>query len=78
MLTTFGFVIQSPKFVAFHAASFNGLRYDDPPLFTLRSLDNHPLNSSRRIRVFHGFGDPRVKLGDNVRTVQKEETISVR
>jgi len=76
LLPTFGFVIQSPKFVAFHAASFNGLRYDDPPLFTLRSLDNRPLSGSRRIRVFHGFGDKRVKLGDNVRTVPKEETIT--
>jgi hypothetical protein len=77
-LPPFGFVLQSPTFVAFHAASFNGLRYDDPPLFTLRSLDDRPLSRSRRIRVFHGFGDARVKLGDTIQTVQKEAETSVR
>jgi len=78
LLPPFGFVIQSPRFVAFHAASFNGLRYDDPPLFTLRSLDNRPLSRSRRIRVFHGFGDSRLKLGEKLETVAKEAVLSAR
>jgi hypothetical protein len=75
-LPPFGFIIQSPNFVAFHAASFNGLRYDDPPLFTLRSLDDRPLNRSRRIRVFHGFGDPRLALNQKTHTVEKEAVVS--
>jgi len=77
-LPPFGFIIQSPTFVAFHAASFNGLRYDDPPLFTLSSLDDRPLSRSRRIRVFHGFGDSRVKLGDKVQVVAKEAVLPAR
>jgi hypothetical protein len=77
-LPPFGFIIQSPMFIAFHAASFNGLRYDNPPLFTLRALDDRPLDRSRRIRVFHAFGDARVKLGDTIHTVAKEAEISVR
>jgi hypothetical protein len=67
-----GFVIESPTFAAFHALSWNGLRYDAAPLFVLRSLDGKPLDRSKQVRVFHGFGDPRVKLGRAVRAVPRE------
>lgn len=67
-----GFVVESPTFAAFHALSWNGLRYDVAPLFTLRSLDDRPLDRSRKVRVFHGFGDPRLKLGRQVQTVPRE------
>jgi hypothetical protein len=72
-----GFLIEAPTFLAFHAASWNGLAYRDPPLFTLRSADGQPLARSRRIRIFHGFGDPRVKLPGATFTVAKEEIVSV-
>jgi len=67
-----GFVVASPTFAAFHALSWNGLRYDDAPLFTLRSLDDRPIDRSRKVRVFHGFGDPRLKLGRKVQTAPRE------
>jgi hypothetical protein len=67
-----GFVVESPTFAAFHALSWNGLRYSAAPLFTLRSLDGKPLERSKRVRVFHGFGDPRLKLGRTVQTVPRE------
>ena len=69
-----GFVVESPTFAAFHALSWNGLRYeaDAAPLFTLRSLDGKPLARSKRVRVFHGFGDPRLKLGRTLQTVARE------
>jgi hypothetical protein len=72
-----GFLIEAPTFVAFHARRWNGLTYADAPLFTLRSTDGEPLARSRSIRVFHGFGDPRVRLGLDTRTVAKEEVVSV-
>lgn len=67
-----GFVIESPTFAAFHALSWNGLRYESPPLFTLRSLDGKAIERSKRVRIFHGFGDPRVKLGRAVQVVPRE------
>ena len=73
-----GFLVEGPAFVAFHALSWNGLRYDAPVLFTLRSLDGEPLASSGRVRVYHGFGEARVKVGRSVRTVAKEETVSAK
>lgn len=62
LLPPFGFLIESPGFVAFHALSWNGLKYGAPVLFTLRSQDSQPLTSSRTVRVYHGFGDARVRM----------------
>lgn len=76
VLPPYGFVVESPRFVAFCALSWNGLNYSDPPLFTLTSLDDRPVQHSGRIRVFHGFGDGRIKLGNRTFTIAKEEIVS--
>lgn len=75
VLPPFGFVVESPRFAAFHARSWAGLRYDDAPLFTLRSVDGKPLAESGKIRVFHAFGDARLRLGDREVTVEKERMV---
>lgn len=75
LLPPYGFVVESPRFVAFYAASWNGLAYNDPPLFTLRSLDNRPLDQSQRIRLFHGFGDKRIKVGNRTWAVDREKAV---
>ena len=72
----YGFVIESPTFIAFCATRYNGIRYETPTLFTARSLDGKPIAQSSRVRVYHGFGDPRIKLGDRVFEVQAEEVVS--
>jgi hypothetical protein len=76
LLPPYGFLIESPTFVAFHALTWNGLTYSSAPLFTLRSLDGKPLAQSANIRVFHGFGDARLKLGPLTHTVEKEAVLS--
>jgi hypothetical protein len=70
-----GFLVDSPGFVAFHALSYNGISYNSASLFTLRSLDGEALANAKRIRVFHGFGDARVKVGHRVVTVRKEAVL---
>jgi hypothetical protein len=75
-LPPYGFLVESPEFVAFHAQSWNGLSYTNAPLFALRAQDRQPLHKSKQIRVFHGFGDPRLKLGESVQTVAKEAVIT--
>ena len=77
MLPPGGFLIEAPTFVAFHALNWNGLAYSDAPLFTLRSADGQPLALSRSVRVFHGFGDSRVRLAGCAFTVAKEEVVAV-
>ncbi len=76
LLPPFGFVIESPTFVAFHALSWDGVEYNEPVLFTIRSLDGKPIDKSKRIRVFHGFGDQRLKLRGRIHMVSREEILT--
>lgn len=78
LLPRFGLLIEAPTYAAFHALSWNGVRESRPFLFTLRSLDGAPLDASRRIRVFHGFGFPGLRLTAN-RTVEvrREEVVEL-
>jgi hypothetical protein len=77
MLPPGGFLIEAPTFVAFHLLNWNGLSYADAPLFTLRSEDGQPLTRSTSVRIFHGFGDTRLKLRGKTLTVAKEEVVAV-
>ena len=76
-LPPYGFVVESPTFVAFHASSWNGLHYDASVLFTLRALNGVPLDRATRVRIFHGFGDTRVKWRDSIERVDKEAVITI-
>jgi hypothetical protein len=76
LLPPFGFLIESPTFIAFRALSWNKLSYASAPLFTLRSMDGLPLERSAKIRVYHGFGDARLRLGSTTHTVEKEAVVS--
>lgn len=71
-LPPYGLLVDSASFVAFHASNWNGIAYASPPLFTLRSLDGHPLAKSYKTRVFHGFGSDQIRVGQVIRTVPKE------
>lgn len=76
-LPPLGFVVQSPRFSAFCATSWNGHQYSQPTLFTLRSLDQMPLSDSKRIRVFHAFGDAEIKVRGKVETIPKERVVEM-
>lgn len=69
-----GFLVESPFFIAFHSLTWNGISYSDTgsPLFTLRSLDGKPLDRSVKIRVFHGFGDAKLKFRGTTREIKRE------
>lgn len=78
-LPAWGFLVESPTFVSFFARNWNGLAYSSaPPLFTLRSLDGRPLAKSRQVRVFHGFGEDRLKLGPSTVAVAREAILDPR
>jgi hypothetical protein len=78
-LPALGFVVESQRFVAFHSRSWGGLDYgSSPPMFTMRSLDQKPLSESHRVRVYHGFGDERIRLDKITTTVIREAVVDPR
>ena len=77
-LPRFGFIVESPTFVAFHASSWNGLKYEAPVLFTLRTPNGEDLDRAEQVRVFHGFGDVRLKWRDSIERVEKEAVVQTR
>jgi hypothetical protein len=75
LLPPFGFLVEAPSFAAFHACSWGGREYQEPVLFTLRSLDGEPLKASRKVRVYHGFGDPQLTWRAQAVEVRREATL---
>ena len=71
------FLIEAGTFTAFHARSWGGVKYDDPALFTLRSLDGKPVGKSRKLKVFHAFGDSRLRIRGKEFDVPREADVSV-
>ena len=63
VLPPWGFVVEGPRFVAFYARSWNGRDYPEGALFTIRAEGQETLAKAHRVRVFHGFGDPRIDWG---------------
>ena len=70
-----GFVVECPTFVAFYALSWDDVEYENPALFTIRSLDGASIPWSSRIHIFHGFGDKRIKIKGKIHTVERESII---
>jgi hypothetical protein len=77
-LPPYGFIVEAQTFVAFHAKSFNGLDYENAPLFTLRSLDGKLLEQSNLVRIYHGFGEPTLRWRGKTTQVNREQILSFR
>jgi len=76
--TANGFVVESPELIAFCANLYNGIEYPTPTLFTVRSLDGKPIADSERVRIYHGFGDPRLRVAGKDLTVLREDVVRFR
>jgi hypothetical protein len=77
VLPPYGFIVEAPSFIAFHALSWGGLRYEAPAMFTLRTPTGTRLSQANRVKVFHAFGDARLKVNGSMRTVEKEAVLAV-
>ncbi len=75
VLPRYGFLAESPTFVAFHAKTWGGMDYDSPPIFTLRSLDNRPLSRSHRVRIYHATGSAEIRFANATHTIPREAEI---
>jgi len=75
VLPPYGLLVEAGSFAALVVTAWDGERYDGPVLFTLTSLDGMPVVQSRKVRVFHGFGDARLLWGGAVAEVQREAVL---
>ncbi len=57
VLPQYGFLIECPTFVAFHARSYHTLRFAQPTMLAVQSLDKESLKSSRKLQMYCAFGD---------------------
>jgi hypothetical protein len=73
-----GFIVESPRYVAFCATRYAGRDYAQPALFTARSLDGRPIAESSQVRIYHGFGDRRVRLAGKDFEVAREAIVAVK
>ena len=64
--------------MAFCATRYNGLDYAEPVLFTVRSLDGKPIAESSKVRIYHGFGDGRIRLLGKEFNVAREDVVRVK
>jgi len=75
VLPAWGFAVRGPRFAAFHAKRWGGHDYADAALFTLRAMDEQPLDQSRRVRIFHGFGAPTIRWKGRAYDVRREQIV---
>lgn len=71
-----GLLVDGPQFGALLALAWGDQRFDGPTLFTLRSMDGQPLARSHRVRVFHGFGDARLRFRGVDREIPREAVLT--
>jgi len=77
LLPPWGFVVEGPKFAAFYARRWNGRDYPAGALFTLRPVSDETLIHADHVRIFHGFGDPRIDWRGSSHEVRREEVIVI-
>lgn len=76
VLPPYGFLVESSGFVAFNAIEWNGIHYNEPALFTVKTLDGKEIPRSKKMRVFHGFGDDRIRIGSKTYSVKRETVLN--
>jgi len=76
LLPAWGFTIDGPKFAAFYAKRWGGRDYPEGALFTLQAVEGPTLERAPKVRVFHGFGDPRLSWQDSNHEVPREKVIT--
>jgi len=75
VLPAYGFVVDGPKVVAFYAKRWNGREYPDGALYAIQPAGGGTFADTDRVRIFHGFGDGRIRWGDKEHAVGRERML---
>jgi hypothetical protein len=70
VLPQFGFLIESPTLVAFHARSYRTMQFTQPTMLVVQSVDSRSLKSSRSIQMYAAFGDRPTKWNGRDLTIK--------
>jgi hypothetical protein len=70
VLPQWGFLVRSPRLVAFYARRYGRISYEEPVLFVIRPLDGRALGDSDSVSVFHPFGDPRLDFRGRIAEIR--------
>ena len=76
VLPRWGFMVEGPRLAAFYAKSWSDKRYPEGVLFAIQPADGTNVNQAARLRVFHGFGDPKITWRGTTHEVRREEVIA--
>jgi len=76
VLPPWGFMVEGPRLVAFYAKAWGGRQYPEGALFVIQPADGKDVNQAARVRVFHGFGDPKITWYGTTHEVRREEVIA--
>lgn len=57
VLPRWGFLVQSPTFVAFYATEYRGKKLSSPTMLSAWAVDGKPLSKSANVRIHRAFGD---------------------
>ena len=78
VLPPWGFVVEGPRFAAFLARRWNGRDYPDGrPVHAPRRRTGETCRMPDRVRIFHGFGDPRIDWRGTTHEVRREAVIAI-
>jgi hypothetical protein len=72
-----GFVVEGPRFIAFHAKRWGGHAYPEAALFTIQPAAGEEKDLARAplVRVYHGFGDPIIPWAGDAFTIERDGMI---
>jgi hypothetical protein len=70
VLPQYGFLIESPTLLAFHARGYGAMKFTQPTMLVIRSADGKNLKSSRNIQMYNAFGDRPVKWNGRAVTIK--------
>ena len=72
-----GFFVHSPRFWAMHVTHLGSVEYDPSAMFVVESLDEKPVTQSTKMRIFHAFGDPHIRIAGKAFEVEREAEVAV-
>ncbi|WP_165228773.1 DUF6259 domain-containing protein [Aquisphaera insulae] len=75
VLPAYGFTIDGPQFAGFLATHWGGRDYPGGALFTIRSEGGSLRVKPGKVRIFHGFGDPRIDWKGKTHEVTREAVV---